>query len=101
MSLIARVRKIIWDENDPENCFFIFEKNGLYHSGKSGCYLWKDPIFKVLPLTNTNMSLNTSKLSVVTRVNNIMYLFIYFSRKAKSVKTKTRNVPPLQEKENV
>ena len=29
------------------NCFFIFEKSGLYHRRKSGFNLWKDPIFKL------------------------------------------------------
>ena len=45
----------------------LFFKSGLGHGGKSGCYLWKDPIFKVLPLKN-NTLFHTSKVSVLTRV---------------------------------
>ena len=40
--------------DDTKNgCEGDYEKSGL--CGKSGCNLWKDPIFKVFPLTNSRI----------------------------------------------
>ena len=41
-----------------QNCFIISETSESYHSGKSSCYLChlsKQPIFKVVPLTNSRI----------------------------------------------